>query len=118
MKDKLYITLIEQLMMILIFAITSALCIQVFIKADQISVDSKNRDKAVQIVQNTAEQLKANKEVEDVYYDKNWNKVESNQDYAFQLKIERSNEQGLETISIKVEDSNDGSTIFGIKVGR
>ena len=118
MKDKSFLVLIEQLMMIVIFAIISALCIQVFIKADQISINSENRDRAVIMVQNAAEKIAAGEDIENAYYDENWNIVRDNQDYTYSLVIETTKEmKNLEEMVIKVTDRN-MSILFEIKIAR
>ena len=45
--------------MILIFALAAALCLQIFVKADNISQTTYQKDKAVVLAQNAAELLKA-----------------------------------------------------------
>jgi type II secretory pathway pseudopilin PulG len=49
----------EQLVMLLVFALAAALCVQVFVLSDQISRKNEARDSAVQIAQNAAETLKS-----------------------------------------------------------
>ncbi|MCM1221810.1 MAG: hypothetical protein NC548_45800 [Lachnospiraceae bacterium] len=117
MKDKSYLVLMEQLMMIVIFAVISALCIQVFIKANQISKSSQNRDKAVIIVQNAAESIKAGENIEDTYYDESWS-ITTKDDFTYQLKIDTEEEMtGLEKITIRVTDQS-LNTLFEIKIAR
>lgn len=59
MKNRTSLVLMEQLMMVLVFALAAALCLSVFVKADEISRDIAYRDEAVLIAQNAAEVLKA-----------------------------------------------------------
>lgn len=58
MKSKAPLALMEQLVMVLVFALAAALCLQVFVLADRTSRRSENRDRAVPAVQNAAETLK------------------------------------------------------------
>ena len=67
MKSKAPLFLMEQLVMVLVFALAAALCLNVFVQAQQISDAAARQDEAVLIAQNAAELLKAGispKEVE------------------------------------------------------
>lgn len=59
MKNRTSLVLMEQLVMILVFALAAAFCLQAFAGADQISRETGLRDSAVLLAQNTAEALKA-----------------------------------------------------------
>ena len=59
MKQKTSLLLMEQLVMILVFALAAALCLQIFAKADAISQETARRDRAVVLARNAAELLKA-----------------------------------------------------------
>jgi type II secretory pathway pseudopilin PulG len=48
----------EQLVMLLVFALAAALCVQVFVLSDQTSRQNEARDQAVVVAQNAAELLK------------------------------------------------------------
>ena len=58
MKNKAPLALLEQIIMILVFALTAAFCLQGFILSDQISRRQEMQTQAVLIAQNTAETLK------------------------------------------------------------
>lgn len=58
MKNKTPLPLMEQLIMVLVFALTAALCLQGFSLADRISRRQEAREKAVVLAQNMAETLK------------------------------------------------------------
>ena len=60
MKNKAFLSILEQLCMILIFAIVAAICLRAFSFANSISQDRKALDQAVIAAQNTAEVLKSN----------------------------------------------------------
>ena len=60
MKNKAPLALMEQLIMILVFALASALCLRLFVYSDQVSVTGAARDQAAAVVQNAAEALKLN----------------------------------------------------------
>ena len=58
MKNKAPLALMEQLIMILVFALAAALCLQAFSSADRTSRESTARDMAIIEAQNAAEALK------------------------------------------------------------
>ena len=59
MKNKASLLLMEQLVMILVFALAAALCLEAFAKAETISGETVRRDRAVVLARNAAELLKA-----------------------------------------------------------
>lgn len=59
MKSRASLVLMEQLVMILVFALTAAICLRVFVRADQVSRETGLQDQAVIAAQDGAEALKA-----------------------------------------------------------
>ena len=59
MKSRAPLSLIEQTLMILVFALASVLCLQAFVWADHRSRNNTARDHAVLCAQNAAETLKS-----------------------------------------------------------
>ena len=59
MRSKASLQLMELLVMILVFALAAALCLQVFAKAHEISQETARSDQAVILARNAAEVLKA-----------------------------------------------------------
>lgn len=59
MKNKVSLQLMELLVMILVFSLAAALCLQVFARAVEISRETECRDQAVILARNAAELLKA-----------------------------------------------------------
>lgn len=59
MKSKAPLSLMEQLIMLLVFALAAALCLQVFVLSGQISRSCQEQQQAVAAVQNAAEVTKA-----------------------------------------------------------
>ena len=55
MKSRAPLALMEQMVMLLVFALAAALCLQAFVKSDQISLKSETRSNAALAAQNTAE---------------------------------------------------------------
>ena len=58
MRSKTPLALMEQVIMVLVFALAAALCLRAFVLSDRISRDCKERDRAVPAVQTVAEILK------------------------------------------------------------
>ena len=59
MKSKAPLVLMEQLVMVLVFALSAAVCLQVFALSGSLSRTCEARDRAAVIAQNAAEALKA-----------------------------------------------------------
>ena len=87
MKNKTSLALMEQAIMILVFALAAALCLQAFVWADTTSARNTDRAQALTQVQTAAELLKHYAGDQDavsqalvgsaqaVYYDEQWNPV-------------------------------------------
>ena len=58
MRSKAPLALMEQLVMVLVFALAAALCVQVFVLSSRTSRWNESRDRAVVEAQNAAELLK------------------------------------------------------------
>ena len=61
MRSKAPLVLMEQLIMVLVFAIAAALCLRMFVSSGKLSQRYADTDMAVQIAQAEAERLKHNK---------------------------------------------------------
>ena len=59
MRSKAPLALMEQLVMVLVFALAAALCVQVFVLSDRTSRRNEARDRAVLAAQNAAEEVKS-----------------------------------------------------------
>lgn len=55
MKSKAPLLLIEQMVMLVVFALAAALCVQAFVRSDGSSARNEARDRAVVLCQNAAE---------------------------------------------------------------
>ncbi len=58
MKSRAPLILMEQMVMLLVFALAAALCMQAFVKSDQMSQRSQDRDRALTQVQTVAETVR------------------------------------------------------------
>ncbi len=59
MRSKAPLVLMEQMVMLLVFALAAALCLQAFVQSDAQSGRAQARDRAVVLCQSTAEVLRA-----------------------------------------------------------
>lgn len=59
MKSKAPLALMEQIVMVGVFALAAALCVQVFVLSDRMSRQSEAWDRALLLAQNAAEELKS-----------------------------------------------------------
>lgn len=57
-NSKAPLVMMEQMVMLLVFALAAALCLQAFVKSDAISNRSQARDRAVTLVQSAAETIR------------------------------------------------------------
>ncbi len=60
MKSKAPLLLMEQMVMLLVFALAAALCVQAFVRSDAASRQNAARDRAVVVCQNAAELIRHN----------------------------------------------------------
>ena len=113
MRSKAPLALMEQLVMILVFALAAALCLQIFVFADRLSARNEETDNAVLVCQNAAETLKAAGRSGDalpqgtltVYYDVNWQPTRDPQVCSYLLRTEMipSPVPGLCQAALRVE---------------
>ena len=59
-KSKAPLVMLEQMVMLLVFALAAALCLQAFVKSDAVSRESEARDRAALLCQSMAEELRTN----------------------------------------------------------
>lgn len=131
MRSKAPLALMEQAVMILVFALAAALCLRVFVWSDRTSKRLAAVDRAVVEVQNTAESLKragqnrggdlaSLMDTLECQYDKNWELCPpgGEEKAAFDLRVEEaeSDVPGLARAHIYVEDLSDGSILFEVTV--
>ena len=124
MRSKTPLALMEQVVMILVFALAAALCIQVFVFADQTSRYNEARGRAVLEAQNAAEALKAcggdygeaaqrlggrwDGQTWTVGYDANWDRTEGEAVYCLSIMPGESGQKLLGMAEIAVYDGDEG----------
>ena len=59
MRSRAPLALMEQMVMLLVFALAAALCLQAFVKSDALSRRSEERDRAVLLCQSAAEAVRS-----------------------------------------------------------
>lgn len=102
------LVLMEQLLMILIFALATALCLQLFVRADAISAENTRQDNAVLAAQNAAELLKYGADAGDISFDDEFN---------LDIRMEDSGIPGLAQAEIKVYCINETEPLYTLTVG-
>ena len=123
MRSKASLVLIEQAVMVLVFALAAALCLRVFLWSDQLSCRDEARDRALLEVQTAAETLKhAGGEVDHAleesartlggqvsqgvwsrYYDKNWSAAGGEEAiYRLEARAEPTDIAGLRQAKVRI----------------
>ena len=131
MKSKAPLSLMEQLIMLLVFALAAALCLQVFVLSAQISRRCKATDHAVTAAQNAAEALKATSgdlqhcksllggTVENgiwqIWYDENWTESEACAPYYMTVTELATNYPCLGSAEISTQTES-GDVLFCMTV--
>lgn len=131
MKSKAPLAMMEQIIMVLVFAIASAVCLQIFVLSEKLSEQTELENLAVLHVQNAAEQLKAlgpeqflltweAKPVKDgwqIFLDADWQKTEQTELTAYYLEL-CPQEETLENfwnINVRIT-KKDGTELFCLPV--
>ena len=137
MKSKAPLAMMEQIVMLLVFALAAALCLQAFVKSDQLSRRMEARDRAAVQCQSAAEavqhckgslsQAAALLEVPypldsepgrlEIHYHEDWTLCDD-QEYAYCLQAVPvdSGVDGLGKARISVTVTDTGDTLFEIEV--
>ena len=133
MKGKTSLLLMEQVAMILVFAIAAAVCLQAFALSHDISRENEARSGAVRAAQNAAEVLKhcgdasaeafsAAAEIlggeakQDEYYanyDENWNVTQHDAVYRLEAREVLSGVKGLVRVEVRVLTA-EGEELFSL----
>ncbi|MBQ3029273.1 MAG: hypothetical protein IJD26_09335 [Lachnospiraceae bacterium] len=131
-KSKSTLALMEQAVMILVFAVAATLCVQAFVRADAYSKELERRDRAVNLCQTVAETVKAKKGdlkataaqseatvsggMMFLYYNKEWEPV-TEQDAVYVLCLEETGRNGYVTAAqVRVTMKKSGEEVFALPV--
>lgn len=121
MKSKAPLLLMEQMVMLLVFALAAALCLQAFVKSDGLSDRSERRDRAITAAQTAAETVRhcrgdmsqvaallGTDSYTDtsvmVVYDRDWNLAGDTMRYMLGVALQDSGVDGLGTAQVWVRD--------------
>ena len=103
MRSKTPLVLMEQLVMVLVFAMAAAICLQVFGLSDRLSKENEARAEAALLAQNTAEELKSSygeallgwEEADGIYY-------MEEEGYRVQVQATETEISGLQKVRLQV----------------
>lgn len=138
MRSKAPLAMMEQIVMLAVFALAAALCLQAFVKSDKMSKDSEARDRAMTICQSAAEAVRnsggdlekaaellgipygayAQEEPDfSAHYSGDWT-LSDTREYAYVLRAEPmdSGVDGLGKASVKMLSASDQKVIFELEV--
>ena len=131
MKNKAPLSLMEQLVMLLVFSLAAALCLQVFVLSAQISRRCEARDRAVTEVQNAAEALKvsggdlqrcadllggiAEDGCWELRFDENWEAALSGGAYCLTAEVLPAEYPALGSAEVTARTAS-GEELFGVTV--
>jgi len=125
------LSLMEQLIMILVFAVAASFCLRGFAAAQNISDEIGHRDHAVYLTQNAAEKLKADggeidksaftmisPEIWAQTYDADWSLLTGGENGEYRLEIIRSQAPlpGLGTAKLQMKTVKTGQCLFELTV--
>ena len=129
MKSKAPLVMMEQIIMVLVFALASALCLQTFVLAGKISRQTEAKNHAAIEVQNVAEAIKQQgldryiensdaKQVQNgfrILYDAEWNIITESEQMVYYMEISPGKPflDSLWEIEIAMLEK-DGTTLFCI----
>jgi hypothetical protein len=133
MRSRAPLVLMEQLVMLTVFALAAAVCVQAFVLADRLSQTGAARDQAVIAAERAAEIWKscggdtasaaagyggtAEGVRWQIFYDKNWNRVESGDATAYTVSLTGCADSGLlRTARIEAAPAGDGEALFTLTV--
>lgn len=138
MRSRTPLILMEQMVMLLVFALAAALCLQAFVKSDRISRESEARDRAAALCQNAAEAVRyAGGNLEEaaarlgaaygayareepafsIHYNGDWTPSET-RDWVYRLSVQPvdSGVEGLGKASVSVIEAEGQEVLFGLEI--
>lgn len=133
MRNKAPLALMELLIMLFVFALAAALCLQAFSLSNRISAKNEARDHAVVQAQNAAELFQyyegdGRSAASDhggswdgstwrIHFDRQWNMVPSDGTYCLQVSVTESGHDLLDSASVTVTESDaDGECLITLPV--
>lgn len=123
MKNRTTLVLMEQLVMILVFALAAAVCLRLFVGADNLSRKTWLQDSAVVLAQNGAETVKATKgdlsEIADALggRTKGESVLVETEELRMEIILLPEENPGLGQASVQVLDILTGAEVFSLHTG-
>ena len=87
MKSKAPLVMMEQIVMVLVFALAAALCLQTFVLSGKISEMTAAQNRAMQEAQNAAEAMKSGDTVGETFFDGNWQIIREEDLAEYRMKV-------------------------------
>lgn len=133
-RGKAPLMLMEQVVMILVFAVAAALCVQAFVTASLMAESSEKEDHGAGIAQTVAETIKEEHgdlaqvaeqldgEYQDgklsFYYDKNWNLIPGEEEAVYEASAKMTVPgEYFSQGEVKITDIQENQEIFFLKIG-
>ena len=139
MKGKGSLALMEQIVMLLVFALAAAICLQAFVTADRRSRAMEDREKAAVLCQNAAETLRSSggdffaaagtlnttnwdEDSFMTFYDEDWQPIDSSSpnaypwDYILRADRAETDVPGLGKAEVWAGDAKSGDELFRLEV--
>lgn len=118
MRSRAPLSLMEQMVMLAVFVLAAAVCLEAFVKSEEQSRASEARDRAAVVCQNAAEAIRhaGRAEAGRQDYDEDWTPV-SGEDGAYRLEVreQESPVPGLGRARVQVS-ARDGETLFELDI--
>ena len=139
MRSRAPLALMEQMVMLLVFALAAALCLQAFVRSDGLSRRSEERSRAVVLCQNAAEAIRAaegdfqeaaallgtelwNEDSLSIFYGADWQMAAPQSPgvypFGYTLGVSRRSAEvpGLGEAQVWMKDDESGDELFRIQV--
>lgn len=118
-KSRTTLFLMEMIMAVFFFAVTSAICAQVFAKAHSVSIHTTELNEAIVHAESMAEIFRSGEGTTDVpselFYDAHWKDC-SKEASAYKLILRQEDEANLRKARISVIRQVSGETIYSMDV--
>ena len=133
MRSKAPLVMMEQMVMLLVFALAAALCLQAFVQSDEMSKRGEARDRAVALCQTTAEALRStggdfgraaellscdhySQDSLMIDYKEDWSPADGSMRYTLGAARIEADTSGLGKAGVWVRDEADDVELFRIEV--
>lgn len=132
MKSKAPLVMMEQMVMILVFALAAALCMQAFVLSDSLSARDESRDTAVLLCENIAEEYKGfqkmagpaateggtQTDIQKYYFDEKGARTETAPAYRIEVQpvsVEEPLDEKLGKAMVQAFDEESGKLLYGFE---